>query len=271
MKGNLAKGFALLSLCAAGALAAEPPANHRNFVACPIVRDTSTVPCWLAEYEGELYFLTIQTDVSAPVNPPWLGHKVLVEGVVSDKPRVCGGIPLEPVTLSVLPELDPSCNTMLPAEDRYDLPFEPPRPPGPSAGRLAFGDPVMRPEVKAVEPERTFTLRYDFDGMVVFRHAQSLQQIFEYVKQTGAKHIEITGFRAASLLSNGTVMAEDETIGRRRAEQVAELLRGAGLTDVHYEVRWKDEAALANGTDDATRRKAEVVVRLQPPKNRSPN
>ena len=27
--------------------AAVPP-NHRNFVACPIVRDTATVPCWLA-------------------------------------------------------------------------------------------------------------------------------------------------------------------------------------------------------------------------------
>jgi hypothetical protein len=258
-------------LFAAGAIAAQPPANHRNFVACPIVRDTSTVPCWLSEYEGEIYYLTIQTDVSAPVNPPWLGHKVLVEGVVSDKPRVCGGIPLESLTLSVLPKLDPSCNTLLPAEDRYDLPFEPPRPPGPSAGRLAFGDPVMRSEVKAVEQQRTFTLQYDFDGKVVFRHAQSLQQIFEYVKQTGAKHIEITGFRAASLLSNGTVMTEDETIGRRRAEQVAELLRGAGLTDVHYEVRWKDEVGRANGIDDAARRKAEVVVRLAEPTDQEAN
>jgi len=26
-----------------------PPANRRNFVACPIVRDTKTLPCWLAE------------------------------------------------------------------------------------------------------------------------------------------------------------------------------------------------------------------------------
>ena len=41
--------------------------------------------------------------------------------------------------LSVLPELDASCNTaVLPAEERYNLTFEPPRPPGPSAGRLAF-------------------------------------------------------------------------------------------------------------------------------------
>jgi len=168
----------------------------------------------------------------------------------------------------VMPELDPSCNTLLPAEERYELPFEPPRPPGPSAGRLAFGDPVMRPAVTAAEPQRRFTLRYDFDGLVVFRHAQFLQQIFEYVRQTGATHVEITGFRAASLLSDGTVMAEDAQIGRRRAEQVAELLRGAGLTEVQYELRWKDEAGRANGIDDATRRRAEVVVRASehPPK-----
>ena len=106
-----------------------------NFVSCPIVRDTASVPCWLAEYEGELYFLTLQTDVSAPVTPPWLGHRVLVEGAVSAEPRICGGIVLKPVTLSVLPELDSSCSTMLPAEDRYNLTFEPPRPPGPARGR----------------------------------------------------------------------------------------------------------------------------------------
>ena len=25
----------------------QPPGNRRNFVACPIVRDTKTLPCWL--------------------------------------------------------------------------------------------------------------------------------------------------------------------------------------------------------------------------------
>ena len=111
---------------------------RKNFVSCPIVRDTASVPCWLAEYDGELYFLTIQSDVTSPVTPPWLGHRVLVEGTVSAEPRICGGIVLKPVHLSVMPEPDASCNTMLPAEERYNLTFEPPRPPGPSKGRLAF-------------------------------------------------------------------------------------------------------------------------------------
>ena len=76
--------------------------------------------------------------MTSPVTPSWLGHRVLVEGTVSAEPRICGGIVLKPVHLSVMPEPDASCNTMLPAEERYNLTFEPPRPPGPSKGRLAF-------------------------------------------------------------------------------------------------------------------------------------
>ncbi|MBM0106301.1 hypothetical protein JM946_16325 [Steroidobacter sp. S1-65] len=251
--------LALLSFAVA-APAAKPPSNHRNFVACPIVRDTSTVPCWLAEYEGQTYFLTIQTDVSAPVNPPWLGHKVLVEGTVSNEPNICGGIVLKPVTLSVMHELDGSCNTILPAEDRYNLPFEPPRPPGPSMGRLAFGDPVMKPKAEQETGPRAFELRYGFDSMVMFRHAQPLQKILEHAKQTGAKQVTITGYRGATLLSNGQLMQEHREIGRRRAEQVAELLRGAGLEDIHYDVQWKDEVRRAKGVEDAALRRVQVVV-----------
>ena len=251
----------LTFMCAASiATAASPPANHRNFVACPIVRDTSTVPCWLAEHEGETYFLTIQTDVSAPVNPPWLGHKVLVEGTESDEPRICGGIVLKPVALSVIHALDGSCNTMLPAEQRYDLPFEPPRPPGPSKGRLAFGDPVMKPGTEPVEGPKSFELRYEFDSLVMFRHAQPLQRIFEHAKRSGANKVNITGYRAATLLSNGELMKEDDDIGRRRAEQVAELLRGAGLTQLQYDLQWQDLTKRARGIDDASLRRVDIVV-----------
>ena len=116
---NGARAVWLLLAFGAAPLAAEESAARRNFVSCPIIRDTASVPCWLAEYDGELYFLTLQTDVSAPVTPPWLGHRVLVEGTVArDRPRICGGVVLEPVVLSVLPELDGSCNALLPCEPR---------------------------------------------------------------------------------------------------------------------------------------------------------
>ena len=247
---------------AAAAHPAAPAAGSRlSFVSCPIVRDTNTVPCWLSEYEGQMYFLTLQTDVSAPVNPPWLGHKVLVEGVVSDEPSICGGRVLKPVTLSVLPELDRSCNTMLPAEDRYNLTFEPPRPPGPSKGRLAFGDPTPRNAAAAqAQTPRAFTLQYEFDGTVVFRHAQILQQILDAANAGHATEIRITGYRSASRLSNGTVMAERANIDRQRAEQIRELLKGAGLTNVTYMLQWKDLSQRPNGVDDAVNRHAEVLV-----------
>ncbi len=253
---------------ASAALAAAPaPGSRLSFVSCPIVRDTKTVPCWLSEYEGEMYFLTLQTDVSAPVNPPWLGHKVLVEGVVSNEPSICGGRVLKPLTLSVLPELNGSCNTMLPAEDRYNLTFEPPRPPGPSKGRLAFGDPTPRNAATGQEgARREFTLQYEFDGTVVFRHAQILQQILDAANAGHATEVKVTGYRSASRLSNGTVMAERENIDRQRAEQIRELLKGAGLTNVKYALEWKDLAKRPNGVDDAANRRAEVVVVAEKPR-----
>ncbi len=257
-----AASIAVFLAAASTAFGAGPaPGSRLSFVSCPIVRDTSTVPCWLTEYRGETYFLTLQTDVSAPVNPPWLGHQVLVEGVVSDEPSICGGRVLKPVTLSVLPELDPSCNTVLPAEDRYNLTFEPPRPPGPSRGRLAFGDPTPRNAAMGNGgADRAFTLRYEFDGMVVFRHAQILQQILDAARAGNAAEVRVTGYRSASRLTNGTVMKEREHIDQQRAEQVRELLKGAGLTDVKYTLEWKDLAGKPNGVDDAANRRAEVVV-----------
>ena len=99
--------------------------QQRNFVSCPIVRDTKTVPCFLAEYDGELYYLGIQQDITSEFHPPQLKHEVLVEGrVASDPsvPRVCGGIPLQPVSISVMKEVNLACNTLLPAEPGIDAP-----------------------------------------------------------------------------------------------------------------------------------------------------
>ena len=192
-----------------------------NFVSCPIVRDTSSVPCWLAEYEGELYFLTIQSDVSAPVTPPWLGHRVLVQGTVaSNEPRICGGVVLQPVHLSVLPERDASCNTMLPAEPRYDLTFEPPRPPGPSKGRLAFDGasaaprPAATASPAAASPVTEVVVPYDFDGLVGFSHPRVLSEVLNVARRVNARAIEIVGHRGAVRLSNGQTLLESQGIAQ---------------------------------------------------------
>ena len=236
---------------------------RKNFVSCPIVRDTASVPCWLSEYDGELYFLTIQSDVTSPVTPPWLGHRVLVEGTVSAEPRICGGIVLKPVHLSVMPEPDASCNTMLPAEERYNLTFEPPRPPGPSKGRLAFDNapPPARPAPAALPATKEFVVPYDFDGLVGFNHARVLSDVLEFARAANAQTIEIVGYRGAARLSNGQLMSEDADIGKRRAEQLALLLQGANLKSPSYKVTWRDESAKATGVDDYTIRRAVITVR----------
>jgi len=228
------------------------------FVACPIVRDTRSVPCWLSEYDGELYYLGIQTDVSAEFHPPSLGHQVLVEGAVSDEPRICGGRVLKPVTVSVMQERADNCQTLLMAEDRYELPFEAPRPPGPSRGRLAFGDPpapeVPQPPFQA----RTFEVPYDFNGTVGFKHPAFLIPVLDYARQTAARQVTITGYRAAVRLSNGELLVEQEPIAQRRAAEVAELLTGAGLTSPEYALEWKSQPEIG-GPD-----KRRVTVTVTP-------
>jgi hypothetical protein len=245
-------------LCLPLSLSAQ---TRLNFVSCPIVRDTATVPCWLASYEGELYYMGIQTDVSAEFHPPYLGHQVLVEGTVADdQPRICGGIVLEPIKISVMPELDRSCNTILPAESRYTIDFNP-RPPGPSGGRLAFAPPpgAAPPAPPPASGPKTFHLYFDIDQGIAFRHPRQVIEIRDYAEKIDARHITVRATRGSTLLSNGTLVTESEHIARRRAEEVAALLKGLGLAaDIRTE--FSTSPVPADGIDDWMSRSVEVHV-----------
>jgi hypothetical protein len=247
-------------LAAASAGAETPPDSQRNFVSCPIVRDTATVPCWLSEYEGELYYLGIQTDVSADFDPPFLGHNVLVEGTISDQPRICGGIVLDPVVISPILDFDSRCNTILPAEDRYTVPFAP-RPPGPSGGRLAFERPPSSPEV--LEPPyeaREFELYYDFDMLIMGRHGGTLARVLDYATKVDARMIRVSSSSGGVLLSGGTSMVEDASIARKRADEVARLLQTGGLGDLKFEVMSEPEQAPPDGVEDWKSRSTTITV-----------
>jgi outer membrane protein OmpA-like peptidoglycan-associated protein len=252
--------LAALALGPALAAAGPKPGERLNFVSCPIVRDTRSVPCWLTEQGGELYYLTIQSDVSAAVQPPMLGHQVIVEGVVSDAPRICGGVVLSPVRLSVMPELDANCRTMLPADDRYTVDFNP-RPPGPSGGRLAFAaDPTAPPAPPPkVEGPQTLEIYFDFDKSVSFRHPSDLMAVLQRARQIGATRGTVTGMRGAHKLTDGTLLEESPNVGQRRAEEVARLLAGAGLK-APLAVRSADGKAEADGIDDWRSRRVTVVL-----------
>jgi hypothetical protein len=260
------RSLALLALGPALSVAAPPPGERISFVSCPIVRDTRSVPCWLSDHAGDRYYLTIQSDVSAEVQPPMLGHQVLVEGVVSDAAPICGGIVLEPVRLSVMPELDLNCNSLLPADERYPIDFNP-RPPGPSGGRLAFApDPAAAAaagrEATAAPPPaglQTVEIYFDFDRGVSFRHPADLAQILRLAERIGAQSITITGLRGAHRLSDGTLLRESPAIGQRRAEEIARLLAGAGL-NVPAVVDWADGESEADGIDDWRSRRVRVVL-----------
>jgi outer membrane protein OmpA-like peptidoglycan-associated protein len=243
------------------ALAIPAVAQQLTFVACPVVRDTKTVPCFLAEYQGETYFLGIQQDITAAFYPPQLLHAALVEGTVAEGPRVCGGIPLKPVHVSVMPEVNRACNTILPAEPGIDAPPAK-RPAGPSTRQAPVSTAAVAPQ-KPEPPfgERQFVIEYDFDSDFLFaRNTRQLTDIAEYARVSKAQTVEVTGYRASTLLSNGNSLIEKPQVAQLRAERVAQVLKGLGTPA--SAVHWNGEATAANGASDYENRR--VVVRIIP-------
>lgn len=241
-------------LCIALCVCAVAFGQQRSFISCPIVRDTKTVPCFLAEYDGETYFLGIQQDITSDFHPPQLKHEVFVEGTVVPGPRVCGGIPLHPVSISVVKELNLACNTLLPAEPGIDAP-----PAARGAG------PSSRPLETRAAPRQALTGRQEFailyqfnDDYLEFGAARIVNEAAAYAKQSGAKTVTVTGYRASSLLSNGQRLTEKEGLAEKRAQNIATLLRGLGVTTM--KVDWKSDAEPADGLTDPSHRRVNIVV-----------
>ena len=231
--------------------------QQRSFVSCPIVRDTKTVPFFLAEYEGELYYLGIQQDITSAFHPPQLKHEVLVEGrIASDPgaPRVCGGIPLQPVSISVLKEVNLSCNTLLPAEPGIDAPAAP-RGPGPSSlHRTEAANPR-----KTLTGRQEFTVLYAFnDDYLEFAANAVVTEAAAYAKQIGASNVKVSGYRATTLLSNGDRLVEKAGLAEKRAQNIATLLRGLGVSSTVVES--KNEPEPGDGQTDPSRRRVTIVV-----------
>ncbi|MGC1458562.1 MAG: hypothetical protein WA825_09820 [Steroidobacteraceae bacterium] len=272
---------ALLVCVAAAAVAATPPLDRRNFVACPVLQDTDNVPCWLARYHGELYFLGVQTD-SGGWGPPWLGHRVLVEGKLAGGPRVCGGIALTsdyvtsnipsgsadgrplpmPPVVSVMRELDAACNELLPADPRFHIMAR--RGPGPNTAASALRTPpppAAPPTVIVPYRPKSFTLTFDFDSELASLTITEALKAVQYAQAVQARTIEIVGHRGGTLLTDGTLAQEIPIIARLRAQELARTLRKLGLPATSMlSVRWDDEVEPADGITDPDRRRAEIVV-----------
>jgi len=281
-RSNVLKWLWLLGVASATcAAASHPPTDRRNFITCPIIQDTETVPCWVADYAGERYFLGIQTD-SGGWSPPWLGHKVLVEGRIAPGPRICGGIPLtsqypasnlpsgtadgaplpnSPVA-SVMRELDPSCNTLLPTNPQYHIVGR--RGPGPNTAESALHRPPPPPPPPAVTPPyspRTFKLTYDFDSELASRTIGAALKAVQYAQATQARRITITAYRSATLLSDGTLAIEIENIAQLRAEELGSTLHRLKIPPTtQLLLHWNTKPLPADGVTDPERRHAEILV-----------
>jgi hypothetical protein len=227
--------------------ACNVPAQNLSFVTCPIVRDTKTVPCWLAEYNGETYYLGIQGGVAQDFYPPQLNHDVLVEGVIVAGPRICGGVPLQKVKTSVFQEINRACNTILPVEDGIDAPQ---RPAARDAGSWVRSD----------SPRET-TLFFDFDNDFLSLHTTTAtQRVAEYFRQSKASEIQIAAFRGSSKLSNGKTLVEEAGIAAARASKVRDILIGLGVPQTAVKVRLENDARKPDGVNDPWSRK--VTLRL---------
>ena|SRR5271170_6242270 len=255
----------LLSLGAA-VVSANSGGTHLTFVGCPILRNTE-LPCWLGEYNGDLYFLGPQGDLTAEFYPPEFGHQMLVEGEVAGGPRICGGVVLKAVKVSVLPDLDVACNVMLPADAFPDPPNN--RGSGPSGVRGGVAPPPPpRPAPKEYKPPytpRVFTANFNADSERLWRQAQiAIEDAARFAGAASASKIEITGYRAAIRLSNGRDYVERSIIAERRAKAVEEALHNVGIPQsARVVVAWR-AAAIPYSDAVANPQGRSVSVRVVP-------
>lgn len=245
-----------------------------NFVTCPIHVDSFPTPLWFAEYEGELFFLRAQQNSSGRVRAPQLKHKILVEGVISDEPRIGGARVLNPVNISILPELSPECSESRPYVEGVAVKFAK-RPPGPGNSgadrqhgidRLwalvdRLDDPNYVPNPKVKWEKKEFLIEFDFGSDMVMAYPLVGGAVL-YAKDVQASRFEIVGYRGSALLSNGEIIVEDEYLARERARNVENIVRDYVLPK-HTEVivRWDNEPAPATGNDFLNRR---VVITVTP-------
>jgi outer membrane protein OmpA-like peptidoglycan-associated protein len=152
------------------------------------------------------------------------------------------------VKTSVLLEINRACNTILPVEDGIDAPE-----------RSPSREPVSW--VRSAGPADV-TIFFDFDNDFLSLHATTaVQRIAEQFKQTGVSSIEVTAFRGASKLSNGSVMVEQQLIAAARAAKVREILVGLGVPEASLKVNVISAPAAPDGVNDPWSRKVTLSVK----------
>jgi len=265
---RLIKGLSLLFVAATCASAAIPTeGSYVSFVTCPLVRDTPELPCWMAKEGSTLYYMGIQegrTYKNTWITPQMM-HQVLVEGVVSDGPRICGGIPLKELHASVLPEVSPQCNKMLPTEGYVSPKGRPVGPdPIPAPNDTTNGLPPVLYGQEDVAARRavTFEAVYGFgsDFLMFPMQQNRVIQAVTYAKAINAGHIHIIAYRGSALLDNGQTMIEEPGVSAKRERNVRAILSALNIEPAIVTSVVRTEPEHAHGRGDFHTRRIEIEV-----------
>jgi outer membrane protein OmpA-like peptidoglycan-associated protein len=240
---------------APAAVRAAPPASEiKRFIACPIYRDVDAgrkSSCWLATDAAS----GIRYDIGESPAKPQLGKQVLVEGVISRDPSVCGGPVLNPVRASVI---DRECpRVMLPAEGlpgrRFVLPeVLPPR-------------AVPRTPPPPPYATREFTIYFEWGSdFLRYQHAEiAIDKALSYLRASRASRVVIRGYADTDGFS-GADLVEPLALARARAEMVAEAFRRLGVAASMLRVRSggtpPPDALAELGLPGPARRRVEIAV-----------
>lgn len=192
------------------------------FESCPVYRDTDNgrkSGCWLADdpASGQRY------DVSDSSSKPWVGRRMLVEGVPSQSTDVCGGTVLRPVRVSVLQA--PCPELIIPAEGY---------PSKPSVLPKDFIQPTSVVRQKAAGPydRKTFILFFDLKSDF-FNYQESdttLERAAHYAIDSNARAVHVQGFSDVQGFSlQGHAYAESAVLGDARRDKVMRALAGFGV------------------------------------------
>ncbi|HEU4960717.1 MAG TPA: hypothetical protein VFT56_09930 [Sphingomonas sp.] len=255
---RVAAGMALMSSAVALAQgAADRPGRPISFVACPQFRDTAR-QCWLAESGGKTYYI----GAFGIGTPPQLLHRVLVEGVAHDDELSCGGINIDPVHISPLPELDYSCDAVLPDNGTapregsiFDLP--------PAVLARNGSDVPAPPPLRA---NTSFSVTFDFDRAVLnLLNQAKVEMIAKAILKSPVRRVIVTGHAGRSRLSDGSRMLEAPQIADERMRAVSNALIGIGVTAGIVEEHGIDSTAIDAPVSDVDSREVTVEVLLSQP------
>ena len=104
-----------------------------------------------------------------------------------------------------------------------------------------------------------YTFLYAFnDDYVEFASIATVQKAAAYAAKIGASAVKVMGYRATTLLSNGKILVEKSELAEKRAQAIATLLRGSGVTGVSAD--WKKEPEPGDGKTDPSRRRVTIIV-----------